>query len=150
MREGRGLKLVIVEDEVILAMALSLMLEEWGHQVVGSADSEAGAVALVQSVRPDAVIMDIRLGRKDCGVRATRRIRESDDLPIVFCTAYADNPAIQAEIRGIENAYLVGKPVDEDRLKSVLCRIAERRRLTSLHPMSAAGRQPIGIVAADA
>ena len=125
------MKLAIVEDEVILAMALTLMLEDWGHQVVGTADTEAGAVALVESARPDAVLMDIRLGRKESGLRAAGVIRETSDIPIVFCTAYADSAAIQAEIRALENAHLVGKPVDEEHLEWLLRRIKERRRKAS-------------------
>lgn len=143
------MKLVIVEDEVILAMALSLMLEEWGHQVVGTADNEAGAVALVQSMRPDAVVMDIRLGRKESGLRAARRIRESQDLPIVFCTAYADSPPIQAEIRAIANAHLVAKPVDEEQFEWLLRRIGERRQAAA-RPIAAAVNRPIEITATDA
>src|SRR5690242_20711843 len=50
---GEKLKLAIVEDEVILAMALTLMLEDWGHHVVGTADTEAGALALVAAEKPD-------------------------------------------------------------------------------------------------
>ena len=125
------MKLAIVEDEVILAMALALMLEDWGHQVVGTADTEAAALALVESERPDAVLMDIGLGRKDSGLRAARVIREITDIPIVFCTAYADSPSIQAEVRGIDNAHLVGKPVDEERFEWLLRRIDERRREAS-------------------
>src|SRR5262245_55607470 len=140
-REGSDVKLVIVEDEVILAMALSLMLEEWGHQVVGTADNEAGAVALVQAMRPDAVVMDIRLGRKESGLRAARRIRENQDLPIVFCTAYADSPPIQAEIRAITNAHLVAKPVDEEQFEWLLRRLGERRQAAA-RPISAAAGLP--------
>ena len=125
------MQVAIVEDEVILAMALTLMLEDWGHQVVGTADTEAGAVALVESARPDAVLMDIRLGRKESGLRAAGVIRETSDIPIVFCTAYADSAAIQAEIRALENAHLVGKPVDEEHLEWLLRRIKERRRKAS-------------------
>jgi CheY-like chemotaxis protein len=122
------LKLAIVEDEVILAMALTLMLEDWGHQVVGTADTETGALALIEAERPDAVLMDIRLGRKDSGLRAARLIRENSDIPVVFCTAYADNAQIQTDIRGIGNSYLVGKPVDEERLEWLLRGIEERCR----------------------
>ena len=114
------MKIAIVEDEVILAMALTLMLEDWGHQVIGTADTEAGALALVEADRPDAVLMDIRLSRKDNGLRAARLIRETSDTPIVFCTAYADTPQVQAEVRAISNAHLVGKPVDEEQLEWLL------------------------------
>ena len=121
------MKVAIVEDEVILAMALTLMLEDWGHQVVGTADSEAGAMVLVKDERPDVVLMDIRLGRRDNGLHAARLIRASSDVPIVFCTAYADGAAIQAQVAGIGNAHLVGKPVDEDQLEWLLRTINDRR-----------------------
>jgi CheY-like chemotaxis protein len=120
-------KLAIVEDEVILAMALTLMLEDWGHQVVGTADSEAGAVVLVKSEHPDAIVMDIRLGRRDSGLRAARLIRATSDIPIVFCTAYADCPPVQAQVAAVGNAHLIGKPVDEDRLEWLLRNIEQRR-----------------------
>lgn len=122
------LKLAIVEDEVILAMALTLMLEDWGHEVVGTADSEASALALFETAQPEAVLMDIRLGRRDSGLRAAGLIRALSDVPIVFCTAYADTPAIQAEVRAIGNAHLVGKPVDEDRLEYLLRSIELRHQ----------------------
>lgn len=111
------MRVAIVEDEVILAMALSLMLEEWGHQVVGAADTEASAVALVQSTKPDAVLMDIRLGRRDSGLRAAQVIRQDCDIPILFCTAYADSARVQAQVRGFGNAHLFGKPVDDQQLE---------------------------------
>jgi CheY-like chemotaxis protein len=121
------LKLAIVEDEVILAMALTLMLEDWGHQVVGTADSEASALALFQATQPEAVVMDVRLGRRDSGLRAAALIRSLSDVPIVFCTAYADTHSIQAEVREIGNAHLVGKPVDEDQFEYLLRSIELRQ-----------------------
>jgi CheY-like chemotaxis protein len=126
------LKLAIVEDEVILTMALTMMLEDWGHRIVGTGDTEAGALALVETKHPDALIMDIRLGRRDSGLRAARLIRAVSDIPIVFCTAYADSPPIQAEVRGIGNAYLVGKPVDEDAFEWLLRSLDERRRKVTM------------------
>jgi CheY-like chemotaxis protein len=124
-------KLAIVEDEVILAMALTLMLEDWGHQVVGTADTENGALSLVEVERPDAVLMDIRLSRGDSGLRAAHQIRASSDLPIVFCTAYADSEQVKAEVRSIGNAHLAGKPVDEERLESLLRSLEAQRRKAS-------------------
>jgi CheY-like chemotaxis protein len=131
-------KLAIVEDEVILAMALTLMLEDWGHHVVGTADTEAGALALVEAERPDAVLMDIRLSRKDSGLRAASLIRAGSDVPIIFCTAYADSTQVQAEVRSIGNAHLVGKPVDEEQLEWLLRGIeVQRRKAASAFPSRA-------------
>jgi CheY-like chemotaxis protein len=132
-------RLAIVEDEVILAMALTLMLEDWGHQVVGTADSEAGAFALFAAEQPDAVVMDVRLGRRDSGLRAAGLIRSLSNVPIVFCTAYADTPSIQAEVREIGNAHLIGKPVDEDQFEYML-RSIEQRQLKMAADSSGASR----------
>jgi CheY-like chemotaxis protein len=121
-------KLAIVEDEVILTMALTLMLEGWGHEVVGTADAEASAVAMVAAARPDAVLMDIRLGQQECGLNAARIIRRDIDVPIIFCTAYAASDALQGEVRALGNAHLVGKPVDEEQLEGLLRSIEQRAR----------------------
>lgn len=132
------MKLAIVEDEVILAMALTLMLEDWGHHVVGTADTEAGALALVAAEKPDAVLMDIRLSRKDSGLRAASMIRAGNDVPIIFCTAYADSTQVQAEVRNIGNAHLVGKPVDEEQLEWLLRGIeAQSRKAANAVPSRA-------------
>jgi CheY-like chemotaxis protein len=96
--------------------------------VIGTADTEIGAMVLVKDERPDLVVMDIRLGRRDNGLRAARLIRASSDVPIVFCTAYADSPPIKAQVAAVGNAYLVGKPVDEDQFEWLLRSIDERRR----------------------
>jgi CheY-like chemotaxis protein len=127
-------KLAIVEDEVILAMALTLMLEDWGHQVVGTADSETSALALFKTTQPDAVVMDVRLGRRDSGLRAAALIRSLSNVPIVFCTAYADTPSIQAEVRDIGNAHLIGKPVDEDQFEYLLRSIELRQNKLATEP----------------
>lgn len=120
------MKIAIIEDEVILAMALTLMLEDWGHRVVGTADTEIGAMVLVKDERPDLVVMDIRLGRRDNGLHAARLIRASNDVPIVFCTAYADSASIKAQVAAIGNTYLIGKPVDEDQFEWLLRSIDDR------------------------
>lgn len=131
------MKIAIIEDEVILAMALTLMLEDWGHQVVGTADTEIGAMVLVKDERPDLVVMDIRLGRRDNGLRAARLIRASSDVPIVFCTAYADSPPIQAQVAAVGNTHLIGKPVDEDQFEWLLRAIDDRRQKVGGAPVFA-------------
>ena len=131
------MKIAIIEDEVILAMALTLMLEDWGHQVVGTADTEIGAMVLVKDEQPDLVVMDIRLGRRDNGLRAARLIRASSDVPIVFCTAYADSPPIKAQVAAIGNTYLIGKPVDEDQFEWLLRTIDDRRQKVGGAPVFA-------------
>jgi len=140
-------RLAIVEDEVILTMALTLMVEGWGHEVVGTADSEASAVAMVGAVRPDAVLMDIRLGHRECGMTAARVIRRDIDVPIIFCTADADSAAVQRDVRALGNAHLVDKPVDEMQLEEILRSIEQRARA---HDPAALPERPIPGVATPA
>jgi CheY-like chemotaxis protein len=122
-------RLGIVEDEIILTMALTLMLEGWGHDVVGAADDEAGAVALVRSSRPQALLMDVRLGRQESGLEAGRRIRRESDIPLLFVTANADGPAVRAEVLALGNAHLLAKPVDEEQLERLLRAIEQLEAL---------------------
>lgn len=114
------MRLGIVEDEMILTMAFTLMLESWGHDVVGAADDEAGAVALVRSSQPQALLVDVRLGRRQSGLEAARLIRQESDIPLLFVTASADGPAVRAKVRALGNAHLLAKPIDEEQLERLL------------------------------
>src|SRR5882757_7997522 len=82
--------LVIVEDEMLLALVLTDIAEELGYQVLATADTELGAVETVLERRPDVVLMDMHLARGN-GLSAASAIRKSSGVPIVFCTAYASD-----------------------------------------------------------
>lgn len=83
-------KLLIVDDEVIVAESIRVMLTPLGYTIVGLAGSSAEALALVESTRPDLVLMDINLGADDAGITAAEVIRSRHQVPVVFATAYAD------------------------------------------------------------
>jgi two-component system, response regulator PdtaR len=122
--------LVIVEDETILAWALTALVENLGYRVSATADSELGAIQAVREHRPDGLLMDIRLANGS-GLNAASVIRQSSKLPIIFCTAYADNAAVQAAVWALGNSALVGKPIDEAELANLL---ASALREDSLAP----------------
>jgi CheY-like chemotaxis protein len=82
--------LVIVEDELLLASALTALVEDLGYQVLATADTRQGTVQVVREHRPDVVLMDIKLMNGD-GLSAAILIRQSSRVPIVFCTSYAGN-----------------------------------------------------------
>jgi PAS domain S-box-containing protein len=83
-------KLLIVDDEVIVAESMRVMLAPLGYTIVGLAGSSAEALALVEAARPDLVLMDINLGAEDAGITAAEVIRSRHQVPVVFATAYAD------------------------------------------------------------
>ncbi|HXH11724.1 MAG TPA: response regulator [Alphaproteobacteria bacterium] len=106
----RGLRVLIAEDEGLVATGLKAQLKAIGHQVVGMARDGEEAVALAATAQPDLILMDIRLPRLD-GLEAARRILQVRRIPIIFVSAYSEATLAQAasEIGGF--AYL-RKPVD--------------------------------------
>ena len=83
--KSRGLRILVVEDEAIIALELEAMLEDLGHEVLAIARTEAEAVRLSQSKRPELVLMDVRLGRNGDGINAARAILDNAPTFIVFC-----------------------------------------------------------------
>ena len=82
-------RVLIVEDEQIVAADLEAKLTRMGYQVVGTAASGAEALRLADEVRPDVVLMDIQLQGAMSGTEAARIIQRSTGSAIVFVTAYA-------------------------------------------------------------
>jgi PAS domain S-box-containing protein len=112
-------RIVIVEDEFIVAADLRQRVQRLGYHVVGVATSGEEAVCKIREVRPDLILLDIQLGTGIDGVTVAHRVLEEQHLPIVFMTAYSDNETLQ-------RAKLVGpcgyvlKPFEERELRTTL------------------------------
>jgi CheY-like chemotaxis protein len=118
-RNGSGIKILIVEDEVIIASDLGKALEKLGHTVLGIVCSGEESVREAGRVHPDVVLMDIRLrGRMD-GLRAGRTIRSRFGIPIIYLTAFSD-PATMGRAWTTKPLAFIQKPFDEHELESVL------------------------------
>lgn len=83
-------RLLIVEDERLVARNLQEQLEALGYLVVGSTAEGEAAVQLAAKLQPDLVLMDIRLEGEMTGVQAARAIWDRQQIPVVFVTANAD------------------------------------------------------------
>lgn len=84
-----SVRMMIVEDEQIVAADLESMLARMGHDVVAIAASGEEAVDLAHHFRPQVVLMDVQLSGKMSGTEAARLIQQAMDAQIVFVTAYA-------------------------------------------------------------
>ena len=84
-----GLKILLVEDEILIAEDARIRLEGMGHQVIGIAASGRDAVQQAIESQPDLILMDVRLQGAMNGVEAARRIRSEADIPIIYITAHA-------------------------------------------------------------
>jgi two-component system, cell cycle sensor histidine kinase and response regulator CckA len=82
-------RILIVEDETIVQLDLQRRLEQMGHTVVGLAARGEEAVAKAHELKPDLVLMDVRLEGPMDGIEAAKRIRATQKTPVVYVTAYA-------------------------------------------------------------
>jgi PAS domain S-box-containing protein len=103
--------LLIVEDETIVAADLALRLKELGYAVLGTAANGEDALALAAEVRPELVLMDIRLAGAMDGVETAIELRSRLHLPVVFLTAYADSDTLQHAKVAVPYGY-IRKPFD--------------------------------------
>jgi len=94
-------RILIVEDESIVALDIAKQLETLGYDVSAIVSSGEEAIEKIHKDRPDLVLMDIKLGGEMDGTQATAQIQPSFDIPVVFLTAYADDKTIdRAKITG--------------------------------------------------
>jgi two-component system, response regulator PdtaR len=85
-----GRRILIVEDEMFVAMDIELVVERAGHQAVGFAGTAERAVTLAGELDPDLVLMDIRLRGDRDGIDVAIEIRKRFDIPCLVISAYTD------------------------------------------------------------
>src|ERR1700760_4746005 len=100
-------RVLIIEDEPIIALDLENLVTELGHKVVATAATRAEAVAKAHSERPGLVLADINLGEGGSGIDAVAEILNSFDIPVIFITAYPEK-LLTGERP--EPTYLIAKP----------------------------------------
>jgi CheY-like chemotaxis protein/DNA-directed RNA polymerase specialized sigma24 family protein len=105
---------LIIEDETLIAMELSRIMQDMGHTIAGVANREAAALEQAEATSPGLVLCDIKLLDEDSGISAAQRILQRFDVPVVFVTAYSELLLTGGRL---EPAFVVSKPFDEDTLK---------------------------------
>lgn len=104
-------RIVIADDEALICMDLREMLEEEGHEVAGIASDGVEALELTRKLRPDLVIMDVKMPRLD-GIQAAKMIAHDNLAPVVLLTAFGDEDMIERAKKSFVFGYVM-KPVDE-------------------------------------
>jgi signal transduction histidine kinase len=112
-------RILIVEDEHIVARDLQQQLLELGYSPIGHATSGEQGLAMATELRPDLVLMDIQLGSELDGIEAARQIRTHLALPVVFLTAFAADEVL-ARAKLTEPYGYILKPFTERELRTVL------------------------------
>jgi two-component system, response regulator PdtaR len=126
-RHARKRRVVIADDESIIRLDLGEMLTNLGYEVVGEGSDGAVAVELAQRLRPDLVIMDIKMPGLD-GIAAARELTQARIAPVLLLTAYSEQHLVERAKEAGVVAYLV-KPFREAELlpsiEIALARFAE-------------------------
>jgi DNA-binding NarL/FixJ family response regulator len=138
-REDGRVRVLLVEDELIIAESLKRALTAQGYAVQPVAVSgEAALLAVADSV-PDVVLMDIMLRGDVDGIEAADRIRGIQDVPLIYITAYGDDETLARAKLTRPDGYLL-KPVKEREMKAVIETALYRHRHEKASP--AGGSKP--------
>jgi signal transduction histidine kinase len=126
-------RVLVVEDERIVALDLATTLRRLGYTVEGPVDTGERAIDTARASRPDLVLMDIRLRGEMDGVAAAERIGAETGAPIVFLTAHSDNETLERAKVAAPYSYLV-KPFRQDDLRCAIEVSLHRHKVvTKLH-----------------
>ena len=108
---GRS-KILIVEDEIIIAMEIQIRLEAAGFAVCGIATTGEKAILAYREKAPDLILMDITLRGSMDGLEAAERILSERPVPVIFLSA-AENETVRKRIDGMPGGSFLSKPFDE-------------------------------------
>lgn len=124
-------KILIVEDESIIAEDISDSLIYRGYRITGIAYSGEEAIELVAKFRPDLVLMDVNLQGEIDGVTAAEEIRARFQIPVVYLTAYADENTLRRVNASKPFGYIV-KPFEDKNLHTTIQLALHRHQYDSL------------------
>ncbi len=112
----KRVKILIVEDEAIIAMEVENSLLSIGYEVTSIVDTGEKAIKKAEVDNPDIVLMDIRIKGEMSGIETADIIRSRFEIPVVFATAYIDEERIQQAKFTMPFGYVL-KPIQERDLK---------------------------------
>jgi CheY-like chemotaxis protein len=117
VQKDAGARVLVIEDEAVIAMDIVVTVRSAGHTVIGVADTEAKAVALSEEFRPDLILADVQLKDGDSGIEAVEQIMRISEVPVIFVTGFPE-----AFLTGdkVEPTFLLTKPFDPEALTATI------------------------------
>lgn len=113
--KAKNCRIMLVEDENIIAMDIRQRLETLGYQVVAQFGSGTDAICALADSRPDLILMDIGLKGSMDGIQTAEQIRIQFDLPVIFLTSFSDQATLERASQSEPYGYIV-KPFEEHEL----------------------------------
>jgi DNA-binding NarL/FixJ family response regulator len=112
-------KIMIVEDEAVIALRLEQQLIEMGYDVIGISHTGEAAVENARSLPPDLILMDIMIPGDLDGIDVAKIVREELDIPVIFMTAFSEDEFIERAKEAEPYGYLV-KPIRDRELRATV------------------------------
>ena len=124
-------RVLLAEDEALIRLDLKEMLEEEGYEVVAEADEGESAVRLAQELRPDLVILDVKMPGVD-GLEAAQRIAAERIAPVIILTAFSQRELIERARDAGAMAYLVKPFQKRDLLPAIELAVSRHAQILGL------------------
>jgi len=117
LRRVASVRILVIEDEAIIALDVADIVRNAGHEVVGIAATEKAAIELAKKHSPHLVLADIQLRGADSGIAAVNEIMKSMTVPVIFVTGF---PERLLTGKRVEPAFVISKPFDPDLLRAAI------------------------------
>lgn len=108
-------RILIIEDELIIAEDMSNMLMKMGYEVIGNAMDYEEAIAILNDEKPDLILLDVNLNGKRDGIDLAEEINKTFKIPFIFTTSYSDSETLERAKKTNPINYLV-KPFKQEQL----------------------------------
>ncbi len=112
-------KIMIVEDEGLMADKMEMQIDKLGYQHFGTVDNSEDALKLLETSQPDLILMDVNIEGEYDGIELTDMIHQQWEIPIIFITSLHDNRTSKRIIRTNPVAYII-KPFSDAQLKTTV------------------------------
>ena len=112
-------KIMIVEDEAVIALRLEQRIAEMGYEVIGMSHTGEGCVKKARSLLPDLILMDVMISGDLDGIDAAKIMKEELDIPVIFMTAYTEDQIIERAKEVEPYGYII-KPIRDRELKATI------------------------------
>jgi CheY-like chemotaxis protein len=122
----KGVRVLVVEDEAVVAIDLVAMLEDMGAEVGGTAASGVQALRKARALRPQLAVVDIRLKDGETGIEAARVMAEEMGVAIIFASAHTD-AMLAAQMSALPEAARLTKPYTVTQLADAARRVLQRQ-----------------------
>jgi CheY-like chemotaxis protein len=124
-------KILVVEDDMILALVLKKNLEQLGHTVLEVQASGQGAIDAVSVSKPNLIIMDIKLMGSIDGIQTMIEIRKFSEIPVIYVSGNSDE-SVKLKAQATQSSEFMSKPIDlfelKERINKALALSVEKRK----------------------